>query len=663
MGVKYANENLQQEEVQSDRNNPEKLKEEVLTGLLNLVEKVCELPFVAIHLKEEGKQWVSNRGCGLLGEGQELNHYFSAGKSGHEKFFVEDAFSEGASAVSPFRFFACLPVYSREGSLIGKILAGDFNARKLSPEQLFTLEVAGRQVELFHELHHQQIELQKNLLEGQNNLDKREAWLHKLSHEIKAPLQGILGLSDQLTQFPSPDLQKELLGTLRFSTECLLVLANDLPDWKKLKEGKLQLEQKDFSTEELLKKLCHSIKPMAVQKKVELQIVLQSGLPQVVGDPLRLSQVLWNIMNHAFDSTEKGWVRLELKPVMEADHIISLQFTVQYTGAWRAAGRKEDEFDDSVESSAEDPLLADGSNQPLSIPKKLLELMGSGIGIQHRPGHSSAISFCLSFRKAAGLFVPEKNKEESQVSYSAENPLNSKKVLLADDNRVNLLVTRKMLEKRGMLVDVAGSGKEAVQLAAGKKYDIILMDLQMPGMDGLTATRQIKALNNQNNKVPVIALTASVISFPEQELLNCGVNNCLMKPFKPEKLYNLMYKSLCSEEQSLPVNPLQEKVDSIVNGDAGFKKQLLQLYLKAFTEIMDDLQGGRLQDAVYLRSLRHKHKPCFKMLGLSALEASLEGLQQYLDAPEKDGQKVLEAQCLAIHGLGVQVLRDLEAVV
>ncbi|WP_017732698.1 response regulator [Nafulsella turpanensis] len=247
-------------------------------------------------------------------------------------------------------------------------------------------------------------------------------------------------------------------------------------------------------------------------------------------------------------------------------------------------------------------------------------------------------------------------------SLTTSSFLYQKKVLLVDDNRVNQLVTSKMLEKWGLQVEIAGDGKEGVKKAAEKDFDIILMDLQMPGMDGFEATRQIRSLSSHNGKVPVMALTASAILSLQPEIQNCNINDCLMKPFKPEDLYNLIYKSLCKKEQDQPVNPLQEKVDGIVKGDTEFKKQLLLLYQQSFREILDDLKKGQLKDAVYLRGLRHKHKPSLKMLGLAALECSLEQLQQALEAPPEDGFAV-EQHYSAIQLHGEQVLVYLEAVV
>ena len=666
--MKYANNGQQQENLLSWKDT-EQLQVEVVEGLLKIVEEACELPFVAICLKKEKKQWTNTREYLFNTEASVLHHFYPLDSDEHEKVIVEDILSDQRNVrlsqhpfVSPFRFLARLPFYSKGGDWIGDLLAGDTKARKLSHSQLSTLEVVSGQVGHLLELQHQFVEGQKNWLEGQKVLSTKEGYLNMLSHELRTPLHGIIGMSSLLGQHQAPARQQELMEALKFSAESLISLINDLLDESRLKAGKLQTEQKEFFLEELLRNLCNSMKTMVGPKEIDLQLDLQPKLPIIEGDPLRLSQVLWNLLSNALKFTEKGCVRLEVRTVMETDHLVSLQFLVQDTGPGIPVDMQEKIFEEFAQLTTHKPSMYGGSGLGLTITRKLLQLMGSDISVQSKEGEGAFFSFCLSFKKSSELPVTERIKE-SPPALAGEKSLSQKKVLLADDNRVNQLVTGKMLEQWGMLVEMASNGKEAVQMAAEKEYDIILMDLQMPCMDGLSATRLIRSQNCHNSTIPVFALTASAAPFLEQEVQKCGINDCLMKPFKPEKLYNLMYKSLEGEEPVPQGNPLQEKVDGIVKGDAGFKKQLLQLYVKSFREIMGDLKEGRLQDAVYLRSLRHKHKPSFKMLGLSAMEISLEKLQHELDTSAQESEAAIKEHFLAIESLGKQVLSDLEAVV
>lgn len=243
-------------------------------------------------------------------------------------------------------------------------------------------------------------------------------------------------------------------------------------------------------------------------------------------------------------------------------------------------------------------------------------------------------------------------------------PLKEKKILLVEDNRVNQLVTSRLLQKWGYKSRVAQNGQEAIRLAAEQRYDLILMDLQMPKMDGTSAAEVIRALDLYYSRVPILALTAAAGEQLKTVTHKAAFTDIIMKPFKPEELYNNIHKYLCTAEGGANPNPLQEKIEEITQGDESFKKQLVYLYLQSFREILDDLKTGKLLELAYLRHVRHKHKATFKMLGLDALENSMLRLQEQLTKAETSSQQeALEEESLAeINQLGKQVIRQLEAI-
>ena len=233
-----------------------------------------------------------------------------------------------------------------------------------------------------------------------------------------------------------------------------------------------------------------------------------------------------------------------------------------------------------------------------------------------------------------------------------------------EDNRVNQLVTSKLLQKWGYKTRVAQNGQEAIDLAADQRYDLILMDLQMPKMDGNSAAEVIRALDLYYSRIPILALTAAAGEQLKAVTHKAAFTDTIMKPFKPEELYNNIHKYLYTAEGGAKLNPLQEKIEEITQDDESFKKQLVYLYLQSFREILDDLKTGKLLEPAYLRHVRHKHKATFKMLGLDALEDSMLRLQEQLDKTATSSQKeALEEESLAeINQLGRLVIRQLEAI-
>lgn len=243
---------------------------------------------------------------------------------------------------------------------------------------------------------------------------------------------------------------------------------------------------------------------------------------------------------------------------------------------------------------------------------------------------------------------------------------NKIKVLLAEDNRVNRLVSRVLLQQWGMEVHMAGNGLEALEMAQCNSYDLILMNLHMPKMDGFEATRNIRMMNEHYKPLPIIALTASSTLQSRECAGLAGITELLIKPLRPQSLYHMICKHLyinAEDVKNEPLNPaqMQQKLEEVAQGDADFKKQLIQLYIKSFREILDALNTGMLQEKENLRQMRHKHKTSILMLDLKDFEAALYNLQQTLDSGIVD-QVEIGCKIEDVRHLGEQVIRELEAI-
>lgn len=241
--------------------------------------------------------------------------------------------------------------------------------------------------------------------------------------------------------------------------------------------------------------------------------------------------------------------------------------------------------------------------------------------------------------------------------------MGEKKILLVEDSRVNLLVSSTMLEKWGYTTRMARNGQDAIRRAEEQPYDLVLMDLQLPVMDGFTALAHIRSMNAHYSQVPVLALTGAVVSQVWPAAKKAGFTDYILKPFKPETLYNNIHKYLYDRKNDSGVNPLQEKIEQITMGDAEFKQQLIPLYLSSFREILEDLHARKLYAKDYLRHIRHKHKATFKMLGLDMLEGVMLRMQEIVEvaalSPEKERE--LAVVVAEINQQAEQVIRQLEA--
>lgn len=254
----------------------------------------------------------------------------------------------------------------------------------------------------------------------------------------------------------------------------------------------------------------------------------------------------------------------------------------------------------------------------------------------------------------------EKELQEKVLPDFLESRVDSfkgKSILLVEENRVHQLLTRNFLQKWGYKIHVASNGQEAVRMARTQAYDLILMDLIMPGMNGYAAAGIIRSLSLHYSRIPVLAFTASAVEQVKTKDIKAVFTNILMKPFKPEMLYNNIHKHLNAAKDGTGLNPLQAKVDGIARGDDAFKKQLIHLYLKSFREILMELNAGKMQEIDYLRHVRHKHKATFEMLGLGLFAQQLLQMQENLSMGHAG------ANCVkAINQLGEQIIRQLESI-
>jgi len=333
----------------------------------------------------------------------------------------------------------------------------------------------------------------------------------------------------------------DFIKTLKFSGNHLLTLVNDVLDYNKMESGKIIFEQTQFNLSDFLDEIMRSYSFRSIEKQLKFDIKKSSDLPQeVIGDPIRLNQILSNLLSNAMKFTNEGSITVLVKELSRASNHSKIEFTVTDTGIGIQKDRFSAIFDSFTQASADTTRRYGGTGMGLAICKKLVELQGGTITLGSEPEKGSTFRFALSFgvsetgSQARAVEVPE--------SYSG---LEGKKILVAEDNKINFFVANKFLVGWGVTVTHAENGQLALDLLETDDFDLVLMDLHMPVMDGIEATRIIRKSENPRIKdIPIVALTAAIMSESHDKIEDLNINDYVLKPFKPHDLFDRISKHI-----------------------------------------------------------------------------------------------------------------------
>jgi signal transduction histidine kinase/ActR/RegA family two-component response regulator len=394
----------------------------------------------------------------------------------------------------------------------------------------------------------------KELILAKEKVEKaslaRTEFLSTVTHELRTPLYAVTGLTHLLLEENPKESQKENLNSLKFSGEHLLSLINNILNLNKLEANKVDIEKTTFNLKQRMKDVIITLKTSADDGQTKLHLEFDESIPNSLsGDPLKLSQVLINLIGNSIKFTTNGDLFVRVQKLHRTNDKISLHFEVEDNGIGISKKKQKSIFEPFSQGSLQINRKFGGTGLGLSIVKNLLELMNSEIQLESILGKGSKFWFNIDFQ------VSEETGDETspkkivyEIDYKA---LENKSVLVVEDNKINQLITKKILEKNMMKCLVADNGIDAIKMVKENTFDIVLMDIHMPGISGIEATKKIREFDGQ---LPIIALTAVTIDENLEGFYQAGFNEIIPKPFKPEDFFEKIYRTIGKKTETLSSN-------------------------------------------------------------------------------------------------------------
>lgn len=368
--------------------------------------------------------------------------------------------------------------------------------------------------------------------------NSKSLFLANMSHEVRTPMNTILGLVDLTLDTQLSPEQRDNLNTIKNAGDILLSLLNDILDLSRVEAGKIQLENIELNIANIVQSVCKGLEVLSRHKKIELVREIDDNIPAVlIGDPVRIRQILVNLINNAIKFTFQGNVTTSVKVLNCADGICELQFTVKDQGVGIPQDKLETIFEVFTQADASTTRRFGGTGLGLAISKRLVEMMEGRIWAESQEFQGSAFIFTAKFRVGEKKAEPIATvSEEAAVVVKQTRTL---RVLLAEDNVVNQKIAAKMIDKKGWIVKGAENGKQVLEYLEQEQFDVILMDAQMPVLDGFEATRLIREAEKKTGKhIPIVALTAHAMAGDRQKCLDAGMDGYVSKPIDRQKLYD-----------------------------------------------------------------------------------------------------------------------------
>ncbi|SFD99201.1 GAF domain-containing hybrid sensor histidine kinase/response regulator [Flavobacterium phragmitis] len=575
----------------------ETLSEHAFDDATSLVSYICGVPISYIAFINENRQWFKSEiglGFSIVPREITFSRYTIMDSTLVEihdtllsERFKDDPDVKGGLKI---RFYAGMPLVTPEGYTVGVLCAADHEPRTLNENQRRALHIVARHVITTMELGIKNSELHGQKKIAESAILAKESFLANMSHEIRTPLNAVIGFTELLAGTQLDKQQRVFVQDVQTAGENLLLIVNDILDLSKIESGGLSLELQPFNLKKSLRHVYDLLKVKATDG-VEFNLFLDAELPEIItGDQGRLNQIMVNLAGNALKFTAEGEVTISVKNKGETEDGYLIRFSVKDTGIGIPKQHLDTIFERFRQGQEDTTRKFGGTGLGLSIVKELVELHNSKIQVKSREGIGSEFYFTVAYKK------PAKIKETPKIL--PVNDLGRLKILLLEDNRLNQKLAQNVIEGFGFEIDTAENGDQGIELLSENRYDLVLMDLQMPVRDGYQTTRYIRG--ELKNEIPIIAMTAHSLAGEQHRCLNAGMDGYVPKPFKQHELLEAIKQALKKERR--PFIPIKADLSAIEQTDLvkpGWKKEVTsQFILKAPSELKE------LQRAVYQKDFR-----------------------------------------------------------
>jgi PAS domain S-box-containing protein len=493
----------------------------------------------------------------------------------------------------------------------------------------------------------------------------KQQFLSNMSHEIRTPMNAIIGFTKVLLKTELNSKQKEYLTAIKMSGDALIVLINDILDLAKVDAGKMTFEQIPFRPELSLSAMLHLFKQKIQEKNLKLVVDYDKHIPNVLlGDPVRLHQIILNLVSNAIKFTNSGFIKVSVTLINEDNDNVTLRFSVSDTGIGIEKPKLEKIFENFQQGSSDSSRLYGGTGLGLAIVKKLVVSQGGAIQVESEINKGSTFSFTLDFLKTDKL----PDAEIEMIELNGE--IKKIRVLVAEDVPLNQLLMKTILDEFGFECDIAENGKIAVEKLKVNLYDVVLMDLQMPEMNGFEATEYIR--NQLMLKLPVIALTADVTTVDLAKCTAAGMNDYIAKPVDERLLYSKLVtlvkqtRTSREEDTASDLSEIKGKCTDLVSlmqrtkSNPALMMEMISLYLEQTPPLVDTMkQSMKNQDWSTLYSAVHKMIPSFSIMGINHdFEVMARKVQEYASTQQQSTG--ISELVLQLENVCTQACKELE---
>jgi len=509
------------------------------------------------------------------------------------------------------------------------------------------------------------IKAESATLIAEDAVKAKQQFLSNMSHEIRTPMNAIIGFTKVVLKTDLSAKQKEYLQAIKLSGDALIVLINDILDLAKVDSGKMVFEQIPFKMALSIAAMLHLFETKIQEKNLKLVKEYDKNIPDVLlGDPVRLHQIILNLVSNAVKFTAKGKITVSVRLLNEDEEKVTIEFAVADTGIGIPEAKIEKIFENFQQASSDTSRLYGGTGLGLAIVKQLVEPQGGSIGVKSIINEGSTFSFILSFRKTKA------NAELESDVVKLDVDIKDIKVLVVEDITLNQLLMKTLLDDFGFECDIASNGKIATEKLQIKPYDIILMDLQMPEMNGFEATEFIR--NKMKSSVPIIALTADVTTVDLAKCKAVGMDDYIAKPVDERLLYS---KIIGLVKKPIPINENEEleKLERVkikctdlkylnlrTKSNPILMMEMISLYLAQTPNLVIAMKQGLIEkDWKSLYSAVHKMIPSFSIMGISAdFEDMAKKIQDY--ASNQEQSEGIPDMVLELENVCTQACMELE---